>query len=68
MFAIDKENLTKLKYHIFKKKKKQSFYGLQCGHEYKKSFQEEESNEILIILECMFSSCHVCVSEWIHTI
>ena len=52
MFAINIENLKKLKYHIyfFKKILSLSIVYSKCGDEYEKIFKEEESIEILKIL------------------
>ena len=37
MFAINIENLKKLKYHIFKKTLNLSIVYNKCGHEYEKN-------------------------------
>ena len=56
MFAINMENLKKLKYHVFLKNIKSFLKFLKyvvyskCGHEYEKILKEEESIEILKIL------------------
>ena len=51
MFAINRENLKKIKISfVFKKSLNLSIVYRKCGHEYKKIFQEEESIEILKIL------------------
>ena len=50
MFAINIENLKKLKYYIFKKTLSISIVYSKCGHEYEKKFKEEESVEILEML------------------
>ena len=47
MFAINIENVKKLKYHILKKTLSLSIVYSTCGHEYEKIFKEEESIEIL---------------------
>ena len=50
MFAINIENLKKLKYHIFKKKTLSlSIVYSKCSHEYEKIIKED-SIEILKIL------------------
>ena len=50
MFAINIDNLKKLKYNIFKKKTLSLSTNSKCDHEYEKIFKEEESIEILKIL------------------
>ena len=52
MFAINIENLEKLKYYIyiFKKTLSLSIFYIKCNHEYKNPFKEEESIKILKIL------------------
>ena len=51
MFAINRENLKKIKISfVFKKSLNFSIVYKKCGHEYKKIFQEEESIEILKVL------------------
>ena len=52
MFAINIENLKKLKYHVFLKKTLfcLSFVYSKCSHEYEKIFQRQESIEILKFL------------------
>ena len=51
MFAINIENLRKLKHHIFLNKTLSlSIVYRKCGDEYEKIFKEEESTEILQIL------------------
>ena len=44
MFAINVENLKKLKYDIFKKNSYSAVYS-NCGQEYEKIFKKEESTE-----------------------
>ena len=47
MFAMNIENLKKLKYDILKKKKiSLSIVYSKCGHKYQKTFREEESSDI----------------------
>ena len=43
MFAINIENLKKLKSYIFKKAASLSIVYSKCSHEYEKIFKEEES-------------------------
>ena len=50
MFAMNIENLGKLKHIIYKKRLSLSIVYSKCSHEYKKIFKEEESIEILKIL------------------
>ena len=47
MFGINRENLKKVKYCIFKKTLNLSIFYRKCGHEYEKIFNEEKSTKIL---------------------
>ena len=49
-FAINKENLKALKYHIQKNTSNISIVFSKCDHEYKKKSKEEGSIEILKFL------------------
>ena len=51
MFVINIENLKTLKYHIFLKTLDLFTVCCKCGHECKKICKEEESMEILKILD-----------------
>ena len=52
MFAINIENLKKLNYQIlFKKTLCLSIVYSKCGHKYERIFKEEESIEILKIID-----------------
>ena len=52
MFVINIENLQKLKCQIFfKKTLNLSIVCCKCDHEYKKIWQEEDSTEILRVLD-----------------
>ena len=52
MFAINIENLKKLNYHIlFKKTLCLSIVYSKCGHKYERICKEEESIEILKIID-----------------
>ena len=51
MFAINIENLKKLKYHMFLKiTLSLSVVYSKCGHEYKQIFKEEKPIQILKII------------------
>ena len=50
-FAVNIENFTNLKYHILQKKIVLSIICIKCGSKDKKIFKEEESIEILKILD-----------------
>ena len=50
-FAVNIENFTNLKYHILQKKLVLSIICIKCGSKDKKIFKEEESIEILKILD-----------------
>ena len=61
MFAINIENLKTLKYHTFLlfTAWRYNVYS-KCGHEYEKTFKEEESIEILNIFGLItnIEQCH----------
>ena len=61
MFAINIENLKKLKYHKFRKKTlSPSIVYSNCGYEYEKIFKEKESIEILKVIPLIdnIEECH----------